>query len=492
MSEKDVLDSNVQEQEVGTTVHEQSDEQWKAFDRKLILKLDLLLIPLLTTVYLLAFLDRANVGNARVAGLQKDLGISDYQYQTAITVTYIPYIASEIPSNLVIKKVGPKYYIPFLCFSWGVITTLQSQVKSYSGFLAVRFFLGLMEGGIFPGIILYLSSFYRRSDLSLRIALFWSAASLSGAFSGLLAAAIEKMDGIGNMRGWQWIFCLEGLFTVVWAVVVFLFLPNTPQQIKIFTPEEATRCATRLRLDVDILENEKVTTKKVLSTFKDPHIVLVWLCAICSGCVIFGLALFTPSIVRSMGYSSIRTQLMTVPPYAVAFLLSIFVAYFSDRYQMRGIPMICTLLLSLIGVIMFYVGRTVAVRYTGLFFLLGGIYSNGPCLIAWIPNNTAGHTRRATAIAMNCVCNNIGGIVSTWIFPSKDAPYYLFAARFMLSMNVIFLVLTAIVMWVCSRENKKKDDPEYRQKLLADISSLSFADQLDKLGDHHPDYKYVL
>lgn len=349
-----------------------------------------------------------------------------------------------------------------------------------------------MEGGLFPGIILYLSSFYRRKDLSLRIALFWSAASLSGAFSGLLAAAITKMDGVRGMRGWQWIFLLEGLFTVLWGILVFVFLPNNPHQVKLFTPEEATRCVERLKLDVDILDNEKVTMKKVVSTFKDPHVILVWLCAICSGCVIFGLALFTPSIVRAMGYSSIRTQLMTVPPYAVAFVLSIIVAWFSDKYKSRGIPMILTLLLSLAGIIMFYVGRTVPVRYTGLFFLLGGIYANGPCLIAWIPNNTAGHTRRATAIAMNCVCNNIGGIVSTWIFPSKDAPYFLFAARFMLSMNVIFLVLTVVVMWVCSRENKKKDDPEYRERLLGPISELSFAEQLDKLGDHHPDYKYIL
>ncbi|KIV90489.1 hypothetical protein, variant [Exophiala mesophila] len=482
--EKEGVDLNVEEQEYGTkgasgTSPEYSDAESKAFDRSLILKLDLLIIPLLTMVYLLAFLDRANIGNARV-------------YQTAITVTYVPYIASEVPSNLIIKRVGPRRYIPFLCFAWGIVTTLQSQVHNYSGLLACRFFLGLMEGGLFPGIILYLSSFYRRQDLSLRIALFWSAASLSGAFSGLLAAAIAKMDGIGGMRGWQYIFLLEGLFTVVWAVVVYVFLPNSPHSVKLFTPEQAARCVERLKLDVDILENEKVTTRKVLSIFKDPQIILVLLCAICSGCVIFGLALFTPSIVRGMGYSPIRTQLMTVPPYAVAFVLSIAVAYFSDKYKMRGIPMILTLLLSLAGVIIFYVGRSVPVRYAGLFLLLGGIYANGPCLIAWMPNNTAGHTRRATAIAMNCVCNNVGGIISTWIFPSRDAPYYLFAARFMLSMNVIFLFLTAAVMWVLHRENTKKEDPEYRQKLLGDISDLSFADQLDKLGDHHPDYKYVL
>lgn len=349
-----------------------------------------------------------------------------------------------------------------------------------------------MEGGLFPGIILYLSGFYRRKDLSLRIAMFWSAASLSGAFSGLLAAAISKMNGVGGQEGWRWIFTLEGIFTVCWAVLAYTLLPNTPEQVMLFSAEEAKRCSQRLKLDVDLLDNEKITTGKVLSVFKEPHCILIWICAVCSGCVIFGLAYFTPSIVAAMGYSSVRTQLMTVPPYAVAFVLSLVVAYYSDRYSVRGIPMIITLFISLIGLIMFYVGRKTPVRYAGLFFLLGGIYANGPPLIAWIPNNTAGHTRRATAIAMNTVCNNVGGIISTWIFPKTDAPYYLFGARFMLAMNCIFIVGTGLVMWVCHRANKKKDDPEYRQKLLGDMGDLSFAQQLDKLGDRHPDYKYLL
>lgn len=422
----------------------------------------------------------------------RNFGLQPLTSKIAITVTYVPYIAAEIPSNLIIKKITPRIYIPLLCFCWGVISTLQCLINNYAGLLACRFFLGLAEGGIFPGIVLYLSGFYRRHDLSLRIAMFWSAASLSGAFSGLLAAAISNMDGVAGMRGWKWIFCLEGLFTVCWAVLVYVLLPNDPHGVRIFTPDEATRCVERLKLDVDLLAEEKVTTKKVLSVFVDLHLILIWIIAICSGCIIFGLAYFAPSIVRDMGYSPIRTQLMSVPPYGFAFVLSLVIAYYSDKYAVRGIPMILTLILSLIGIVLFYVGRTTPIRYTGLFFLLGGIYANGPCLIAWIPNNTAGHTRRATAIAMNCICNNSGGIISTWIYPKKDAPYYLFAARFILSLNCIAFVATGAVMWVYSRENKKKEDPEYRERLLGDMADLSFSQQLDRLGDHHPDYKYIL
>ncbi|KIV97779.1 hypothetical protein PV10_01487 [Exophiala mesophila] len=481
-----------EEEKTNVNLQDERGPETSPLDKKILLKLDLFVIPIITMVYLLAFLDRANLGNARVAGLQVDLGLTDHQYQTAITVTYVPYIVSEIPSNLIIKKIGPRIYIPFLCFSWGIISTLQCLVQNYAGLVVCRFFLGLMEGGLFPGIILYLSSFYRRQELSLRIALFWSAASLSGAFSGLLAAAIAQMDGVGGMAGWRWILCLEGIFTVVWAVITYLCLPNDPEGVKFFKPDERDRCIERLKLDAEISEGEKVKIGRVLSVFKDPHLFLVWLCSFCSGCAIFGLAYFSPSIIRSMGYSTTQTQLMSVPPYAWGLVLTIFTSYYSDKYMMRGIPMLITYFIALIGSIMFLVGRSVGVRYAGVFFLLGGVYANAPALIAWVPNNCAAHTRRATSVAMTCIAVNCGGIISTWIFPQSDAPYYPFAAKFLLALNVIAIVLTAVAMFVCHRANKKKQDPEYRQKLLGDMGDLSFAQQIEKLGDHHPDFKYVL
>lgn len=334
--------------------------------------------------------------------------------------------------------------------------------------------------------------FYRRKELSLRIALFWSAASLSGAFSGLLAAAIANMEGVAGMRGWRWIFCLEGIFTVVWAVLVYLLLPNSPQKVRFMSPEQTARCIERLKSDVDILDNEKVTIRKVLSVFTSPGLICIWLTALCSGIAIFGLAYFTPTIVRDMGFGVIRTQLMSVPPFAAAVPLTVAVCYYSDKWNSRGIPILATYMLALIGSIMFLVGRTFSVRYAGLFFLLGGMYSNVPCQVAWIPNNTASHTRRATAIAMETVAVNIGGILSTWIFPTREAPYYLTAARLILAANVVALLASATAMWIFWRGNQKKDTPEYRRKLLSGMEDLTFAEQLEKLGDSHPDYKYAL
>jgi MFS family permease len=163
---------------------------------------------------LLSFIDRVNIGNARIGGLQTDLKMTDYQYSLALTITYIPYIIIEIPAGLMVKRIGANIFLPTMVILWGLITTLQGLVNSYQGLMVVRFFLGLCEGGLLPGITLVMSRFYKRDQIQLRMALLFTAASLAGAFSGLLASAILNMEGRAGHRGWQWIFILVSSFCI--------------------------------------------------------------------------------------------------------------------------------------------------------------------------------------------------------------------------------------------------------------------------------------
>ena len=141
--------------------------------------------------------------------------MSDHQYSLALTITYIPYIIVEIPASLILKRVGANTLLPNMAVLWGLTTTLQGLVGSYQGLLVARFFLGLFEGGLLPGIMLVMSRFYRRDQIQMRMTLLFTAASLAGAFSGLLASGILGMEGRAGHRGWQWIFilvrtCLHG------------------------------------------------------------------------------------------------------------------------------------------------------------------------------------------------------------------------------------------------------------------------------------------
>ncbi|KAJ5783289.1 major facilitator superfamily domain-containing protein [Penicillium paradoxum] len=360
-------------------------------ERSTLRRLDSILIPLTLMLYLLAWLDRANVGNARVA---------------TITVTYVPYILAELPSNLLLKAVGPRILLPVLCTGWGTVTVLQSQIHNYEGFLACRFFLGLLEGGLFPGIVLYLAGFYRRHELQMRIAFFFSAASLSGAFSGLLAAAIQQMDGMRGLRGWQWIFLLEGLFTVCFGIVSFFLLPNGPDSVMTFTPQHIEHCVARLRLDQNFLENEKVTWKEVISVLADLHVWVACFALFCSGCCLFGLAYFSPSIVQALGYGSTKTQLMTVPPYACAFVVTMICAFFADRYRQRGLCAFITFGIALIGAALALnakgTGQRRDLEYLDLSEVIGTPLSNGDhgqyqCDFHW--DGSGGRTSPAVEVA---------------------------------------------------------------------------------------------
>lgn len=177
-------------------------------DRRVTRKFDTHVVPWLFGLWLLAFIDRANIGNARIDGLAAELELDSNKFNIALAIFYVPYILYDIPSNLVLKYFQAGYYLPALIICWGIVGTCMGFVKTYQGLLATRFFLGLAEGGLLGGMIIYLAMFYRRHQLMYRIGLFYCAAPLSGAFGGLLATGLAKIKTPGY-NGWPFIFFVE-------------------------------------------------------------------------------------------------------------------------------------------------------------------------------------------------------------------------------------------------------------------------------------------
>lgn len=207
--------------------------------RRTIRKVDLRLTPMLATMYLISHLDRSNIGNTRIEGVEDDLGMDGVQWNIVLSLFFIPYVLLEVPSNILLKRFArPSIYMGILITSWGIIMTLHGVVQNFGGLLAVRIFLGVFEAGFFPGAIYLCTFWYMPQDLASRVAWFYCASSLSGAFSGLLAAAIAKMDGVSGYEGWRWIFIIEGIATVLLGVATFFFLVDTPRQSKWLDTEE--------------------------------------------------------------------------------------------------------------------------------------------------------------------------------------------------------------------------------------------------------------
>lgn len=186
-----------------------SPDERARLERILVRKIDIRLLPAIIIMYILNYLDRNNIATARLAGnpgLQVDLNMSNTQYQTAVSILFVGYILMQVPSNLFLNKIGkPAIYLPTCMIIWGVISASTAAARNFSGLLAIRFFLGFIEASYFPGCLYYLSCWYTRKELAFRSAVLYSGSLISGAFAGLLAAAITSgLDGRNGIAAWRW------------------------------------------------------------------------------------------------------------------------------------------------------------------------------------------------------------------------------------------------------------------------------------------------
>ena len=193
------FDVEKREAQAGADYFEDNPELEKRITRKT----DTHILPWIFVLWLLAFIDRSNIGIAKLSGIEDDLSLTGNEFNVALTVFYILYILLDIPSNWVLKMVGGGKYLPLLSIAFGLVSTCTGAVKSFGGLVAARLFLGACEGGLFGGIILYLSMFYKRHNLMFRLGVFYCAAPLSGAFGGLLATGLSQINYNGY-NGWPW------------------------------------------------------------------------------------------------------------------------------------------------------------------------------------------------------------------------------------------------------------------------------------------------
>jgi len=446
-------------------------------------KMDSIILPLFVIAYFLSFLDRGNIGNARVAGLQKDLGLTNKQYSIALTVTFIPFILTEIPYALIMRKVGAHIALPLMISLWGLVTACHGSVRSYGGLIACRWFLGMCEGGILPLIILYMSSVYKRHHLQIRVSFITASTALAGAFSGLLAAAIQQIEARG-LPGWSWIFIIEGAITSFFGVLVYFIVPENIDRAWFLTPEE--KVAYRQDIEQDWsgdLEHEPFSIYEILKAFRSPHVLFICIPLFLNGASLYGLAYFAPTIVSALGNSPTRTQLLSVPPFACAWVAAIGASYFADKYHQRGITAIVGNLIAMVGYIIFHVTPGRHADYAALCLQVTGIYMTPPCFASWVANNVQPHYRRATAIGLAFIFTNSGGILSTWIF--NDPPRFAFATRLNLAFTVVTIVTTGLLSLYLAMRNREKE----RMIARGDVD-MSVEARL-RLGDTHPYFKYT-
>ncbi|KAI0842916.1 MFS general substrate transporter [Hypoxylon sp. FL0890] len=434
-------------------------------EAKLLRKTDLHVLPILFIIYLIAFLDRVNISNALTMGLPAELGLTGQQPNVALTIFFAPYIVFEIPSNLMMKRFKPRFWLTGCIFCFGIIMLCQGFVQSYSGLLATRFFLGLTEAGIFPGSFYLISFWYKKEEAQKRFTVYWSSTICAGAFGGLLATAIAKMDGIRGLSNWRWVFILEGIVSVLISVAAFFFLTDFPREAKWLSPEERAFILNKTKTDE--AHTVPVTAKDVLTFFSKPK---SWFGAIMYFSVLvplYSISYFTPTIIQTLGYSTVQTQLHSVPPFAAAFGFSIVLAYFSDKFRMRS-PFILTgfvVLIAGLSILISVHGRShFSAEYAGVCLAAMGAFGMGGIIVCWFIMNLQGHVERSIGTGWMVCFGNAGGIVATFCFLKKDAPYYHTGYSICLGMSALCglsVVCYTLLIWREKRamaRNEKEGD----------------------------------
>ncbi|KAL4918633.1 major facilitator superfamily domain-containing protein [Aspergillus aurantiobrunneus] len=406
-----------------------NDPGLRARERALIWKQDLHIVPLSAFIYLLCYLDRSNIGNARIMNqetgndLLTETNMSSYEYTIALMVFLIAYALFEVPSNYFLKKLKPSRWIAFLMLSWGAVTMGIGGAHNYAQVTGIRFLLGVLEAGLFPGLVYFLTFWYRTSERSMRVALILASATLAGAFGGAIAYGVGHMNQAHGLSAWRWLFIIEGAPSCASAILVWFILPDYPETASWLSPEEKELAARRLEVEGSQGGAKAMSWKDAKEVLLDWRLYAHYLVYFGISAPFSSLSLFAPEITSGLGYSSLRAQLMTVPPWAVAYVVTTAVAWSADHFNSRGLH---SAVLSFIGAMGFLASAVLPAdayldRYGCLIVATSGAFACIPPLLGWLSANIRSTAGTGLAIALNVSFGAPGQIVGVWIYKSNEA-----------------------------------------------------------------------
>lgn len=457
--------------------------------KKLMWKIDVCVVPPFCFLYFLSFLDRVNISNAKLYGLAEDLKLTGNQYNTALTLFFVPYVFFEVLSNYTIKFVRPHIWLSACILWFGAVSIGMGFVTNFGGLCACRFLIGMAEASTFPSLFYLLSTYYHKAEAQRRFSGFFSVTCLAGAASGAIAYRIKDLEGKGGLLAWQWIFVIDGIITCGGAVILFFTVADFPEESKFLSDNEKKFLKRKLAIYSGAESGFEIKNKltDVAKCFKD---YLIWLPALAYfGLIIpsYGYAYFAATIINQMGYTAESANQHSVYPWLAAFGLINVVSFISDKTKRRLPYAIGACIIAIIGLSLILAETTKpTARYAGCFLAASGLYTAMPMLVCWSSLNFGGHLRKSVGTAWQIGFGNIGGIIATFIFLQKDAPVYKPGLSVSLAAVAFAIVMMLLYFFSIYRLNKIKKSDAY-------IERFNLLDDRQKLlaGDKNPNFEYL-
>jgi predicted MFS family arabinose efflux permease len=444
-------------------------------------KLDLIIMPLLTLGFFCLQLDRGNISNAITDDFMEDVGINQDQFNVGQQMLSLGIVLFEIPSNMILYRVGPGKWLTLQLFLFGLVSTFQSFQRGYGPFIATRFLLGVTESGFIPGGLWTLSTWYTRKETAKRVMFFYFGNQFGQASSKLLAYGILHMRGVSDQPGWFWLFTLMGLFTIASGFVLGFCLPDSFRnphstflpKVSWFTDREIHILQSRVLLDDPMKgkKKKKIGLGAFRKAFGNWRLWIHFLITLINNGPQRGFDTYGPTIVKSFGFEGLQANALASVGLFIQIPVSWGFSYVSDHFNKRGETVISGLSMHLLGYVFNRIFTELGsslrgVKYFGVVFTQTfGTFSH-PLNIAWMSLTCDDSEERALAMAMVIMGANIAGIYGAQIFRSDDKPKYRRAFNIDISVLSVGVAL-AVLRWV----DDKWFRPRRTQQVAADDSN---------------------
>jgi ACS family tartrate transporter-like MFS transporter len=370
-------------------------------------KITLRIVPFVMLLYFIAFIDRVNIGFAALT-MNKDLGFSPSVFGVGAGIFFLGYFLFEVPSNLVLDKVGARIWIARVMITWGLISGAMSFVQGATSFYALRFLLGAAEAGFFPGIILYLSYWFPARQRAAVTAIFMAAAPLSTVLGSPVSGALLEMHGLLGLSGWQWMFIVEAIPAVLLGVVVLFYMTDRPEQAKWLRDDERTWLVSTMKTEA--AKKSGTASHSVWRGLADLRVIALSLVYFGTSAGLYTLGIWAPQIIKEFGLSPLQIGFLNALPGIVAVVVMVLWARHSDRTGERTWHVVGACVLAAAGLMLAGFAGTVVAVLLALTLVNIGISSAKPPLWSMPTMFLSGSAAAAGIATINSI-GNLGGFV---------------------------------------------------------------------------------
>ncbi|KAJ4393178.1 hypothetical protein N0V93_002385 [Gnomoniopsis smithogilvyi] len=429
-------------------------------DRRIVRKIDLRLCTIAGLLCALDLIDSGIMSSASATSMPTDLGLVGDRYSTAIWIVTLAQVVFKLPATIAMRFIGPPVFFTCTTILFGLITLCMAYVTDWRQMIGLRFLMGLAMSGIYPGLAYLISTWYTRKQQQLRFAYLQSGQVIVVATGSIVNYGLDLLDQSHGLRGWQWMFVVQGAITMFLGVLTFLWIPDFPENatktLWFLTSDEIDQVLDTINQDrKDAGPPEPFTTAAILRPFLDIKLYAFSLLFFLQNVVSTALSYFIPTILIGMGFTSADSILLYAPPYYYAVIPVIITSILADRFSLRGPVIIFNALCLIAGMAMLGFPTNVGVRYTGVLFATGAYVSNWAAMNAWQMNNITGQWKRATVAAAVSGCNALGGIAGSYIFRANEAPWYPTAIWVSIGSHILIIVIVALGFVLFWRANRR-------------------------------------